>query len=142
MGLLKVFFGGAKVIVETCGDKIGYLFKNSLFNVSTSTVGVVVTGASCARSITKGILSPNPLCKGLYFTSAALNGASCAASGLCLVSGYSCMARLPLIIGSVGYITSVGARSCSSVADCMDPTSSLTEKGVNACIDLATKNWS
>ena len=130
------------ITIKTCGDKIGYLFNNSMFNVSSSGFTVAFTGASCARSLVKGIASPMPWCKGLYFTSATLNGVSCVASGLCLLSGYSSFAPLPMITGSIAYGTSIGARACNSLADCMDPTVGLSAKGVDGCIDLATKNWS
>jgi hypothetical protein len=46
------------------------------------------------------------------------------------------------LTGSLAYGTSVGARGCNALADCMDPSAGLTAKGVDACIDLATKNWS
>jgi len=121
---------------------IGTLSGNSMFDISTSTIGVTVTGASCVRSIGKGILSPMPWCKGLYFASAALNGVSCVTSGLCLVSGLSCIAPIPLLAGAVGYGTSIAARGCNSLADCMDPTVGLSAKAVDTCIDLATKSWS
>ena len=140
MSILKWLIGD--ITIKTCGDKIGYLFNNTLFNVSTSGIGIAFSGSCCARSFFKGIASPTPLCKGLYFTSAALNGVSCTASGLCLLSGYSCIAPLPVLAGSIAYSTSVGARACNSLADCMDPAAGLTSKAVDTCVDLATKNWS
>jgi hypothetical protein len=138
MSLFKWLIGD--ITIKTCGDKIGYLFNNSLFNVSTSGIGVAFTGANCARSFFKGVASPMPWCKGLYFTSAALNGVSCATSSICLLSGYSCIAPLPVLAGTIAYGTSVGARACNSLADCMDPAV-LTSKEVDTCIDLATKTW-
>lgn len=140
MGFFKWLIGD--LTITTCGDKIGHLFNNTIFNVSTSGVGVAVTGAGCARSFFKGIASPLPWCKGLYFASSTLNGVSCISSSLCLLSGYSCIAPIPVIAGTIAYGTSVGARACNSLADCMDPTACLSAKGVDACIDLATKNLS
>jgi hypothetical protein len=137
MSVLKWLIGD--VTIKTCGDKIGYLFNNNLFNVSTSGIGVAFTGANCATSFFKGVASQMPWCKGLYFTSATLNGVSCVTSSLCLLSGYSCIAPIPIIAGSIAYGTSVGARACNSLADCLDPTAGLSAKGI---IDLATKNWS
>ena len=140
MSLLKWLIGD--ITIKTCGDKLGYLFNNSLLNSSTSGIGVAFTGANCARSFIKGVASPMPWCKGLYFTASALNGVSCFTSSACLLSGYSCIAPIPLIAGSIAYSSSVAARGCSALADCMNPTVGLTAKGVDTCIDLATKNWS
>jgi hypothetical protein len=140
MGLIKWLIGD--LTIKTCGDKIGYLFNNSIFNVTTSGVGVCLTGASCAKSVCKGIMSPIPWCKALYFTSATLNGVSCTASGLCLLSGYSCLGPLPILTGSVAYATSVGARACNAIGDCMNPAAGLTSKAADTCIDLATKGLS
>lgn len=123
-------------------NKLGYPTKIMFINLSTSTFGVLLTGASSARNLFKGIASPSPWCKGLYFTSATLNGVSCIASSLCLHYRYSCIAPIPLLTGSVAYATSVGARAYNSLADCMDPTAGLSTKAVDICIDAATKNWS
>lgn len=114
----------------------------SIFNVSTSGIGVAVTGASCARSFFKGVASPLPWCKGLYFTSSALSGVSCVSSSVCLLSGASCIAPIPVLAGTIAFGASVGARACSSVAVCLDPAAGLCGKGVDTCIDLATKNLS
>lgn len=140
MGLRELILG--ETTIRTCGDRIGYLFSNTLFNVSTSGFGVALTGASCAKSFFKGVASPMPWCKGLYFASATLSGVSCTSSALCLLSGYSCIAPLPLLTGTIAYSASVGARACNALGDCMDPAAGLTAKGVDACINLATKNWS
>jgi hypothetical protein len=83
-----------------------------------------------------------PWCKGFYFTSATLNGVSCLSSGLCLLSGYLCIAPIPVLAGSIAYGTSIGASACNSLADCMDPTAGLSSKGVDTCINLATRNFS
>lgn len=140
MAILNWLLGD--LTIKTCGEKLGFLFSNSLLNASTSSVGVAFTGACSARSFLKGIASPTLWCKGLYFTSAALSGVSCATSSLCLLSGYSCIGPLPILTGTLAYCTSVGARGCNALADCMDPAAGLTAKGVDTCIDLATKNWS
>ena len=140
MSIVKLLTGD--IPIKTCGDKIGYLFNNSLFNVSTSGVGTTFTGINCVRSFAKGVASPMPWCKVFYFASSALSGISCTASSLCLISGYSCIAPLPVVTGTIGCVTSVGARACNALGDCMNPTAGLTNKGVDACIDLATKNWS
>ena len=129
------------LIIKTYGEKVGYLSNSTFFNVSTSGIGVAFSGAGCARSFFKGVASPMPWCKGLYFTSATLNGVSCLTSSLCLLSGYSCIAPIPVIAGAIAYGTSVGARACNSLADCMDPTAGLSATGIDTCIDAATKKW-
>jgi hypothetical protein len=127
--------------IITFPDKIGYLFNSSLFNSTTSTIGVAFTAAHCSRSFFKGVASPMPWCKFLYFSASALNGVSCVTNGACLIYGL-CPGPIPLLAGSVAYGTSVGARACNSLADCMDPAAGLSGKAVDTCIDLATKNWS
>lgn len=62
--------------------------------------------------------------------------------GVCLLSGYSCLSGIPMLTGAIGYGTSIGARACNAAAECLDPAAGLTARGVDACIDLATKNWS
>ena len=118
MDLLK-YVSGEKLIT-TLGAKIGFLFKNRIVNVATSGIGVGFTGANCGKSAIKGIISSNSLCKTLYFTSATLNGVSCIASSLCLLSGHSCIGSIPLLTASLAYGTSVGAQTCNELADCMD----------------------
>lgn len=130
------------IVLKTCGYKIGYLFNNSLVNVSSSGLGVAITGANCGKAFFKGVASPFPWCKGLYFTASTLNGVSCAASSACLLSGYSCIAPLPVITGTIAYATSASARACNSFADCMDAASGLTAKGVDIFINLATEGLS
>jgi hypothetical protein len=88
------------------------------------------------KTFSRVFLPPLPVCKGFYFISAALNGISCATSSLCLLSGYSCIAPLPVLAGTIAYGTSVGAKACNSLTDCMDPTAVLT---VDTSMDLATK---
>jgi len=133
---------GTTITINTCSDKIGYLFNNTYVNVTSSGVGVAFTATSCGRSFWKGFASPMPWCKVLYFTSSALNGVSCASSGLCLLASHSCIGPVPIITGAVAYGTSVAARSCTAAADCMDPAAGLTGTAINTCIDLATKKWS
>lgn len=140
MGWLRKVLGD--ITITTCGDKIGYLFNSTILNVTSSGVGVAFTGANCGRSFFKGIASPTPWCKGLYFTAAALNGVSCGSSTLALLSGYSCLAPVPVATGAIAYATSVAAQACNSLGDCMDPASGLTAKSVDTCINLATRTWS
>ena len=140
MSFFKKIIGDITIL--TFGDKVGHLFNNTVFNVSTSTFGVAFTGAGCARSIFKGIASPVPICKCLYFTSATLNWVSCVTSSISLLCGNSCLSRVPLLTGSLAYGTSISARACNSLAACMDPTSHLTGKAIDSCIDAATKNFS
>ena len=70
---------------------------------------LLATGTSCVRSLVKGVASPVLLCKALYFTSATLSGISYATSSLCLLYGYSSIAPIPLLAGSLACGTSVGA---------------------------------
>jgi hypothetical protein len=141
MGVLKYILGDI-IIRPVFGEKLGYLFNNSLFNVSTSGVGVAFTGANCARSFVKGVASPLPWCKVFYFSSAALSGVSCATSSICLLSGYSCLGVVPVITGSIAYRTSVAAKGCNALADCMDPAAGLSARAVDTCINVATTKWS
>jgi hypothetical protein len=140
MGFFRSLFG--EITIKTCGDKIGYLFNSTIFNSTSSGVGVAFTGANCARSFVKAIASPFPWCKGLYFAAGALNGVSCISSTVCLLSGTSCIAPIPIASGAIAYAASVGAQGCNSLADCMDPAAGLTSKGVDTCINLATKTFS
>jgi len=130
------------ITIKTFGDKIGFLFNNSMLNVTTSSVGVAFSSANCARSFVKGVIAPLPLCKVLYFTSSTLSGVSTISSALCLASGCSCIGPIPIGAAAFAYGTSVGARCCNTLSDCMNPAASLTTITTNACIDTATKNWS
>jgi hypothetical protein len=134
VGLFSRLFG--EITIKTCGNKVGYLFNNSMFNVSTSGVGTGVTGFCCIKSLAKGIASPLPWCKGLYFASSTLSGVSFVLNGVCLISGYSSVAKLPLLTGTLGYVTSVGARACNNLADCMNPADYTTNKAVESCLDF------
>jgi len=139
MGFFDKFI---EIVHKFSGNNIGYLFNNTVYNSSTSTIGFVFTGKNCIKSVLKGIASPLPWCKGLYFTSATLSGVSCVLSSSCLLSGWSCLGPYNLFIAGTGYLTSLGARGCNTLGDCMNPAASLSNTAVERCIDLITENWS
>ena len=84
---MSLFKEGIKIVHKFSGNNIGYLFNNTVYNSSTSTIGFVFTGKNCIKSVLKGIASPLPWCKGLYFTSATLSGVSCVLSSYSLLIG-------------------------------------------------------
>ena len=132
----------AEITVKTCGDEFGHLFNNTILNVSTSTIGVAVTGENSARSLFKGMGTLLPWSKALYFTSSALSTTSSVSSALCLMAGYSCVAPVPLMTAFLGYITSVSARACNALASCLDTANGLKDKAIDVCIDAQTRNMS
>jgi hypothetical protein len=132
---------GLGTTINTALDKVGFLFNNTAFNV-TATGGLMLwTGRSAVRSIGKGIVSPFPTCKALYFTAATLSGVSCGCNSLCMFTSRSGINRYSVGLGSLGSISSWGASTCSSMADCMNPMTGLADAATNACIDAATKGF-
>ena len=47
----------------TVFKKVGFLFNNTLFNITASSGVILVSGTSCARALTKAFMSPFPTCK-------------------------------------------------------------------------------
>ena len=122
---------------------VGFLFNNTLFNTTTSSGVIFVSGTSCARALTKAFMSPFPTCKILYLVSGTLNGVSTISSCISVFSSSSALySPLSMASGSLGYCCSVAARGCNAIGDCLDPSAGLTAKGADKCIDLATQLWS
>jgi hypothetical protein len=128
---------GFTFTIKTFADNLGYAFNNTIFNRTTSGAAITYTGYGSIKSLFRGIASPFLHCKVLYFTSATLGGISCCTSGICLVNGNSPIGTVPILSGTIAYITSKAARGCNSLAECLDPAARLTTMGVEACINKA-----
>jgi hypothetical protein len=92
---IKEAIFGNKIIIEMFPDKIGYLFNNTLFNVTSSGLGTALSGGSTVRSTIKAIATPLPWCKVFYGASACFNGLATGVNLVCLYSGYSALAPAP-----------------------------------------------
>ncbi len=139
MSILKFLLGDITLDVDP--KKIGHLFNNTAFNVSSSAFSLGVTGVACVKAAGKAFVSPSMPCKLLYGASAGLNAISCTSSALCLLSRYSSVAPIPVVFGTIGYVTSYAGRVCNTIGDCVNPTSELSSKAVDTCIDEITKGF-
>ena len=116
MGLLKKILG--KVGVDhTFMDKIGYLTNSTLFNFTTSSASVMLTGTRAGFSIWKGVYAPNTICRVLYLTSASCDTACCISSVIAAASCYSPFGPIPVISGSLGFVCKRTADGCIAAAD-------------------------
>jgi hypothetical protein len=74
--LKKKFFVGkptVDIVLKTCIDKVGFLFNNTLFNVTSSGIGVEYTGVQATKTCLKCFVTSKVLyavSPGLYSCSA------------------------------------------------------------------------
>jgi hypothetical protein len=127
---------GNRSIVEMFPDKIGYLFNNSFFNVTSSGVGTAFSGVSTVRCTLKAIATPLPWCKVCYGAAAGFNGIATGISMGCLWFGYSALAPVPVSLSIAGLVTNAAGRGCNSLGNCLG--GGLTSTAVDVCIDGAT----
>jgi hypothetical protein len=127
-----------KFIVETALDHVGSALNSTFVNRTTSGLSGFWLSKTTANSVIKGIASPNPFCKALYFTSASLGTVSLASTCVCIISNRCALTgSIPVCSAVLAYGTEVGARGCSCLASTLDPTSGLLEKAIDKCIYCA-----
>lgn len=135
--ILKLVLNNIKA--NMAGEKIGYTFNSKLFNNSSSSVSVAISGINIVKTSTKCAVSVNIPSKLLYGTSATLHSAACVSSGLCLVTRHSPVSPLPLTFSSLALVTSFGGHLFNRLGECMDPT--LSPAAIEACIDQIAKEF-
>jgi hypothetical protein len=136
LSAIKEAICGNKIIIEMFPDKIGYLFNNTFFNVTSSGVGTALSGTSMVRSTIKAVVTPLPWCKVFYGASACFNGLATGVNLVCLTAGYSAIAPVPVSLAVVGLIANTAGRGCNSIGNCLG--GGVTAGAVDACLDAAT----
>jgi hypothetical protein len=130
MGWFKKIIGSIPVEVRvSIFEKFGYVTNSSIFNITTSTSSLIISGRRAGLSIWKGIHSPTRLCRALYFTSATCDSACCVSSIICTLACSSPFAPFPAITGGLGYVCKKTADGCIVAAVlCDKPGLSPVEK--------------
>lgn len=92
----------------------------NIFNFSTSTGALILSGVGTFKNLIRAIYTPNPVCKGLLVTSSALNGVSMISNAVTLHYGKSCN-TVAMVSLALGYIANRGAKACNNASNSIDP---------------------
>lgn len=114
-----------------------YTTKEPSTTVSALRTGT--TGINCIKSFSKAITCQSPVCKTFYTAGALLSVVAFSSNSSCLLYGSSSQPKLPLPLGTIGYVSFIAGELCTKAGDSLNPTAKPTDAVIDKMVDALTK---